>query len=323
MASRLITLFLFSISSAFQSRHPKSLQEIPQIPLACKATRDPVTYESSLLQSNQVSANSTPSQMIQAVVWVSSENLKVAHGRVRSILDLSADNRNRSEAAKNCLKLLRYSRRRTQSAYDALARGKIKDSVTERAGFWEKDEAGAVQPLFKGGFPLKLKADVTVCKNGSCNYTKVQDAFNAALDSVATRGFVINIKAGVYEEIVRVAFKKKNVVFLGDGMGKTIISVSLNTGYMGITTFRTATVGSKSVKEYYQAMEVAMIRANIEEDHEATMTRFLHGLNSNIANLVELHYYVDMEDMLHMAIKIERQLNSKGSKSNLVVSSTS
>ena len=55
--------------------------------------------------------------------------------------------------------------------------------------------------------------------------------------------------------------------------------------------------GSKSVEEYHQAMEIAMIRANIDEDREVTMARFLHGLNRNIANLVELYHYVDMDDM--------------------------
>ena len=66
-----------------------------------------------------------------------------------------------------------------------------------------------------------------------------------------------------------------------------------------------------------------MIRANIDEDHEATMSRFLHELNRNIADLVELHHYVDMDDMLHMAIKIEKQLKFKSSKGNLSTSSCS
>ncbi|XP_044503434.1 uncharacterized protein LOC123224018 [Mangifera indica] len=69
--------------------------------------------------------------------------------------------------------------------------------------------------------------------------------------------------------------------------------------------------GSNSVEEYHQEMEMAMIRANIEEDREATMARFLSGLNRDIANLVELHHYVDFEDMVHMATKIEKQLRSK------------
>ena len=74
--------------------------------------------------------------------------------------------------------------------------------------------------------------------------------------------------------------------------------------------------GSKSVEEYHQAMEIAMIRAEVEEDREATMARFLYELNKNIADLVEFHHYVDLNDMLHMAIKIERQLKFKSSKSN-------
>ena len=39
------------------------------------------------------------------------------------------------------------------------------------------------------------------------------------------------------------------------------------------------TQGSKSVEDYHKEMEVAMIRANVEEDREATMARFLNGLN--------------------------------------------
>ena len=81
--------------------------------------------------------------------------------------------------------------------------------------------------------------------------------------------------------------------------------------------------GFKSVEEYHQAMELAIIRANIDEDRKATMARFLHGLNRNIADLVELHHYVDIDDMLHMAIKIEKQLKFKSFKGNSTSSSSS
>ena len=37
--------------------------------------------------------------------------------------------------------------------------------------------------------------------------------------------------------------------------------------------------GNKSVDEYYKEIEVMMIRANVEEDREATMARFLADLN--------------------------------------------
>ena len=55
-----------------------------------------------------------------------------------------------------------------------------------------------------------------------------------------------------------------------------------------------------------------MIRANVQEDRESTMARFLAGLNTDIADKVELQYYVEMEDMLHMAIKVEKQLKRRG-----------
>jgi hypothetical protein len=38
------------------------------------------------------------------------------------------------------------------------------------------------------------------------------------------------------------------------------------------------------------------------------MARFLNGLNRDIANVVELQHYVELEDMVHMATKVERQL---------------
>lgn len=52
--------------------------------------------------------------------------------------------------------------------------------------------------------------------------------------------------------------------------------------------------GTRSVEEYFKEMEAMMIRANIEEDHEATMARFLAGLNWEIHNAVELQHYVEL-----------------------------
>ena len=76
---------------------------------------------------------------------------------------------------------------------------------------------------------------------------------------------------------------------------------------------QTLTQGSKCVEDYYKEMEIAMIRADVEENREATMARFLNGLNRDIANVVELQHYVELTDMVHMAIKVEQQLKRKGS----------
>ncbi|WJZ82889.1 hypothetical protein VitviT2T_002613 [Vitis vinifera] len=66
------------------------------------------------------------------------------------------------------------------------------------------------------------------------------------------------------------------------------------------------TQGYRSVDDYHKEMEIAMIRANVEEDREAIMARFLNGLNRDIANVVELQHYVELEDMVHMAKWEER-----------------
>ncbi|CAJ1974691.1 unnamed protein product [Sphenostylis stenocarpa] len=111
--------------------------------------------------------------------------------------------------------------------------------MTERDGFWEPSGTRRLGAGPK--IPSKLKADVTVCKGGGC-YGTVQEAVNAAPDNAKGR-FVIYIKEGVYEERVRVPLRKKNVVFLGDGIGKTVITGSANVAQPGVTTYNSATVG--------------------------------------------------------------------------------
>jgi septum formation topological specificity factor MinE len=69
-------------------------------------------------------------------------------------------------------------------------------------------------------------------------------------------------------------------------------------------------------------MEVAMIRVIVKEDREAIMARYLSGLNRDIANVVKLQHYVEVEDMVHMAMKVERQLKRNETTMYTSVSST-
>ena len=55
-----------------------------------------------------------------------------------------------------------------------------------------------------------------------------------------------------------------------------------------------------------------MIQANIEEDEEVTMARFLNGLTNDICDIVELQEFVEMDDLLHKSIQVEQQLKRKG-----------
>lgn len=42
------------------------------------------------------------------------------------------------------------------------------------------------------------------------------------------------------------------------------------------------------------------------------MARFLCGLNREIQDQVELRHYLDLDEMLQMAIKVEQQLKRQG-----------
>jgi pectin methylesterase-like acyl-CoA thioesterase len=226
---------------------------------------------------------------------------------VKSILASSAGNKNRTNAATNCIEFLRSSQYRiSNTAKDALPNGNLKNARawmsasllnqydcwsalkyandtkltnetmsflnsltnltsnalsllfsydnfgnntaswvparTERDGFWEAVKKSGGGGVFKGGVPTDLKADVTVSKDGSGTHQTVQEAVNAAPENGNGKKFVIRIKAGVYEETVRIPLEKKNVVFLGDGIGKTVITGSSNVGLLGMTTYATATV---------------------------------------------------------------------------------
>jgi len=43
------------------------------------------------------------------------------------------------------------------------------------------------------------------------------------------------------------------------------------------------------------------------------MFRFLSRLNKDITNVVELQPYMDLEDLVHLAIKVEKQMKRKSS----------
>ena len=70
-------------------------------------------------------------------------------------------------------------------------------------------------------------------------------------------------------------------------------------------------------------MEIATIRAKVDEDDEATMARFINGLNREITDIVDLQYYVDIEELLHKAVKVEKQLKNKGASKSVATSSSS
>ena len=74
--------------------------------------------------------------------------------------------------------------------------------------------------------------------------------------------------------------------------------------------------------EYYQEIETMMERANVREEEEDTMPRFLGGLNQEIAHLVDINPPSYLEDMYHYALKIEDQLKEEKEHSKRYTSRT-
>ncbi|CAI9103656.1 OLC1v1002180C1 [Oldenlandia corymbosa var. corymbosa] len=112
------------------------------------------------------------------------------------------------------------------------------------------------EPEYKDGFPTWLKpgdrkllqapaprANIVVAQDGSGNFRTIAQAVAAASKRTGTGRFVIYIKAGTYKENVEFGKGLKNIMIVGDGKGRTIITGSRSVGG-GSTTFRSATVAA-------------------------------------------------------------------------------
>ncbi|RDX90124.1 hypothetical protein CR513_28036, partial [Mucuna pruriens] len=69
--------------------------------------------------------------------------------------------------------------------------------------------------------------------------------------------------------------------------------------------------GSRNEEEYHKDMELTLLRSHIREREEATIARFLHGLNREIQDIVELRSYSSLGALVYQAVKVEMQLKRK------------
>ncbi|XP_039046024.1 pectinesterase 2-like [Hibiscus syriacus] len=115
------------------------------------------------------------------------------------------------------------------------------------------------EPTYKDGFPTWVKhgdskllqsssslasqADIVVAQDGSGIYKTINEAISAASSQSGSGRYVIYVKAGTYSENVEIGSDLKNIMMVGDGMGKTIITGNKSVGVEKISTFNTATVG--------------------------------------------------------------------------------
>ncbi|XP_009628637.1 pectinesterase-like [Nicotiana tomentosiformis] len=136
----------------------------------------------------------------------------------------------------NCLSMLKkmkkssFSSSKSQEIYPEY--GAVKNGFPK----WlkKRDRALLQAPI------NETKIDLVVAKDGSGNFSTINEALSAAPNASTTR-FVIYIKAGAYFEYIEVVRKKPMIMFLGDGIGKTLIKGNRSV-VDGWTTFRSATV---------------------------------------------------------------------------------
>lgn len=70
--------------------------------------------------------------------------------------------------------------------------------------------------------------------------------------------------------------------------------------------------GSRSVEEYAREFEYFLMKCELQEDEPQTLVRFLGGLDSKIVNVVELHHYSTLEELVILAHKVDKQQKTKG-----------
>lgn len=102
--------------------------------------------------------------------------------------------------------------------------------------------------------PATSKANFIVAKDGSGTHRTINDAV-AALSRTSHRPserIVIYVKSGVYSEKVEIGKNIKNVMLVGDGMDKTIVTGNRNIPD-GASTFNSATFGKNEHYNYQLA----------------------------------------------------------------------
>ncbi|KAM0984892.1 hypothetical protein ACFX2I_012161 [Malus domestica] len=124
--------------------------------------------------------------------------------------------------------------------------------------------------------PQTLKPDVVVAKKGGGKYTTVNEALKDIPKDNAVKVFVIYVKEGVYEEHVLFDKHMTNVMLIGDGPTKTIITGRKNFAE-GTKTMQTATVGV--VGDYFIAKDIGFENTAGAVGHQAVALRVQSDLS--------------------------------------------
>ena len=68
--------------------------------------------------------------------------------------------------------------------------------------------------------------------------------------------------------------------------------------------------------DYFKKLDTLLIRVHMDESEEAKIARFVSGLRRDIQDVVELQEYSSLQNVVHLASKIENQLTRKNAFKN-------
>ncbi|XP_077245102.1 plant invertase/pectin methylesterase inhibitor superfamily [Tasmannia lanceolata] len=130
----------------------------------------------------------------------------------------------------------------TVSLSNALALYALSTNESDRSTWkWRPDENEGLLASWNGSVQA---ADFVVAKDGSGNYKTINEAVAALAQRRHRRPprVVVYVKSGVYAENVGIGGGMKNVMFVGDGIDRTVITGNRSVRD-GFTTLRSATFG--------------------------------------------------------------------------------
>ncbi|KAJ4951430.1 hypothetical protein NE237_028262 [Protea cynaroides] len=222
---------------------------------AVGSTQDVITWLSSALTNQDTCADGFDDVSAGNVKDHMEENLK----------DLS-------ELVSNCLAIFSYSSDDGDfSGVPIQNRRRLMESdfpATESNGFptWL---TGRERKLLQMPVPV-MQADIVVSKDGNGTYKKISDAIKAAPEK-SSRRIIIYVMAGRYEEkTLKVGRKKTNLMFVGDGKGKTVITGGKSV-YDNYTTFHTASFAATGAG--FIARDITFENYAGPEKHQAVALR--------------------------------------------------
>ncbi|MQM10570.1 hypothetical protein Taro_043467 [Colocasia esculenta] len=121
--------------------------------------------------------------------------------------------------------------------------------------------------------PSTAQADMVVAKDGSGNYKTINEAVAAARSHWKQRRdqrIIVHVKAGVYAENVEISRGVRNLMLIGEGIDKTVVTGSRSVAE-GYSTFRSATFGVSG--DGFWARDMTFENAAGPEKHQAVALR--------------------------------------------------